>query len=151
MKQPKFINTANSQIVTRRMKGQSNKRFIWLELFFDFEIEHSQQFATKIFVIPNPNSTVKTTAGCNKGSLLANIHPCDGTVVETFVDIFENNLFIGYVVDKVGYLRNQIVYVESCDIVVGQRYGYYVLFHPDWYAGHSRCSFLGCGPFPRQL
>lgn len=101
MKQPKFINTANSQVVARRVKGQSYERFIRLELLLDFEIEHPQQFTAKIFVIPNSDCAVKTTAGCNEGSLLADIHPCDGTVVEAFVDIFKDNLFVGYVVYEV--------------------------------------------------
>ena len=119
MKQPQFINTANSQVVARRMKGQSNERFIRLELFLHLEVEHPQQFATKIFVIPNSDSTVKTTAGGNEGPLLANVHSSDGTVVKTFVYIFKDNLFVSYVVDEVGNLRNQVVYVKGCDVVVG--------------------------------
>lgn len=65
MKETKFINTANGQIIARRMKGQSNKRLISLKLLFHLEIEHSQQLASIILVVPYSNSTVQLTTGCN--------------------------------------------------------------------------------------
>lgn len=67
------------------------------------------------------------TASCHKGSLLAYIHAGYGAVVETFVNVLENDLLVCYVVDEVGDLRDKFVEVEGGDIVVGERYCDYVL------------------------
>ena len=83
------------------MKSESDKRFIGLKFLLHFEVEHSEQFASKIFVVPNSNSAIKMTAAGNEGSLLADIHACDGTVVKSFVYILKNNLFISHIVDKI--------------------------------------------------
>ena len=57
------------------MEGQGKKRFISLEIFFKLEVEHSQQFASIVLIVPDSNSAVLVTAGCNKGSLFTDIHP----------------------------------------------------------------------------
>lgn len=59
------------------------------------------------------------TTGSNQRSLLTNVHPGDTIVVKAFIDILEHYLLLRQVIDQVGYLRNQFIYVESCDVVIG--------------------------------
>lgn len=118
MEKPEFVNTPNGQIIPWWMKSKSNERFIGLKFFFNFEVKHSKKFAAKILIIPDPDSAVKITTSCNQRSLLTYIHSCDRIVMETFVDILEYNLFICYIVDEVWYLRNQLTYVESCNVII---------------------------------
>lgn len=94
MKQPQFINTPNSQIIPRRMKRQSNKRFIIIKLLLDLKIKHPQQLTIIIFIIPYPNSTIQLTTCRNQRSLLTYIHTCYWIVMETFVKILEDYLFV---------------------------------------------------------
>lgn len=79
------------------MKSKSNKRLISFKLFFHLEIEHSQQLTSIIFVVPDTNSAVQLTASCYQRTLFADIHTSDAVVMESFVQILEDDFFITYV------------------------------------------------------
>lgn len=67
------------------MKSKSNKRLISLKLFFHFEIEHSQQLASIILVVPDTNGAVQLTASRYQRTLFTDIHTSDAVVMESFV------------------------------------------------------------------
>ena len=71
--------------------------------------------------------------------------------MKAFVKVLKNDFLIGEVVDEIGHLRNEFAYIESGNIVVGQRDSDDVLAQTDLYVSHLGCSLFSCRPFARQL
>ena len=62
IKKPQLIHTSDCQIIAKRMESKCDER-----PGSDFpypKIEHSQQFAIEIFVVPYPHSTIFIATGC---------------------------------------------------------------------------------------
>jgi hypothetical protein len=67
------------------------------------------------------------TASRYQGSLLTDIQPSDRIIMKPFIDILKDYFLVSNIVDQIRNLRNQLAYVERSNIVVSQRYYYYVL------------------------
>lgn len=128
MEESEFVNASNSQIVPRRMESKRKQWLICIQIFFHLEVKHPQQFTSIILVIPYSDGTIQMAAGSNQRSLLADIHTRDGEIVKSFIEVFEDDLFVCEIIEQVGDLRNELVYVEGCDVVVGEGDGDKVLF-----------------------
>ena len=92
----KFIDTAYSKIVPRRMKGQRDQRIECLivhAIFLILETEHPQQLAFRILVVPDSNSVVLLGAGGDQWSLQTYIHGCDRCIMETLEQVIKKDVF----------------------------------------------------------
>jgi hypothetical protein len=129
------------------VESKSNKRFVTVKLFLDFEIEHSEEFAAVAFVVPYSDGAVHLTAGHNQRPLLAYIHACDWVIVEALIEVLKDDLFFRKFIQQVRHLGNQLVYVQSGDIIISEGNNYDVFLQTDLDIGDFGSS-LGCrGPF----
>lgn len=122
----KFISTPYCKIVSTWMKRQCYK---WFSLaFFQPEIEHSQQFTTIIFIVPNSYCTVLMATCGKKWSLQTQIHTSDRMIMKTFVQILKENIFTISIFGDVSNLWHKLVQENCRNIIVSERNGQHILF-----------------------
>lgn len=120
IKESQFVLAADCKIVSTRMERKCNQRLIIS--FFKPEVKHSQQFTSKILVVPDPNGTIFMTACDKQRSLQANIHPSNWTIMEAFVQVLEKYIFILLLLPEICCLGHQLIQKYRCYVIVGERY-----------------------------
>lgn len=151
VEQPEFVHTGYCEVVAGGVEGEGDEGLVGVELLLEFEVEHPEEFAAVVLVVPDPDGAVLLAAGGDEGALLADVHARDGAVVEPLVHVLEHYLLVSHVVEQVRHLRDQLVDRQRGHVVVGQRDDDDVLLQADVDVGDLGRALLARSPLPRKL